>query len=103
MKYVLASLIVAGACLVGSTASAGVVVNAGPVHVAVCHPWVHAHPVYRAAVVRPVYRPVVRSVWAAPVVVPAPAVVAPPVVVEPAPTIVRPGRVFWYRGAVCIP
>jgi hypothetical protein len=99
MKYVLASLVVAGACLVGSTASAGVVVHAGPAHVVVGRAWAPAYPFYRVPAVRTVYRPaVVRPVWAAPVVVP-----GPTVVVEPAPVIVRPGRAYWYRGPVCIP
>jgi hypothetical protein len=62
MKSLLASLVVAGACLAGSTASAAVYVDAGPARVTVCRPAVRVCPVYRTIAVRPVaVRPVVRT------------------------------------------
>jgi hypothetical protein len=70
MKSLLASLVVAGVCLAGSTASAAVFVDAGPVNVAVGRPVARVYPLYRPVAVRPVCRPVVvRPVVRTPVVV----------------------------------
>ena len=59
MKTALFTLALLGALLAGSTASAAVVVHAGPVHVAVGRPYA-----------RPLARPVARSVLPAPMIAP---------------------------------
>ena len=82
MKSFLISLVVSGAFLACSTASAAVFVHAGPVNVAVGRP---VGRVYRPAAVRPI--------------VPAPVVVARPAAILPAPAI-TPARVYWHRQAV---
>ena len=85
MKSFLISLVVSGAFLACSTASAAVFVYAGPVNVAVGRPVGYARPVYRPAVVRPI--------------IPAPVVVSRPAAVLPLPAI-TPARVYWHRQAV---
>jgi hypothetical protein len=85
VKSLLISLVLSGAFLAGSTASAAVFVHAGPVHVAVGRPVGHVHPVYRPVAVRPIV--------AAPVIAPRPAAVLPPPAITPA-------RVYWHRQAV---
>jgi hypothetical protein len=92
MKTLLISLTVASVMLVGSVASAAVVVHAGPVHVGVgvgrrpIHP-VHVH---RPVLARPVVRPVVVPV-VPPAVAPVP---APHPVVGVSARIVRARRIL---------
>jgi hypothetical protein len=85
MKSLLISLVVSGAFLAGSTASAAVFVHAGPVNVAVGRPIGHVHPVYHPVAVRPV--------------VAAPAVAPQSAAILPVPAI-TPARVYWHRQAV---
>ena len=76
MKSLLISLVVSGAFLACSTASAAVFVHAGPVHVAVGRPIGHVRPVYRPVAVRPILSapaiaPVAPAVWPRGVLTPA--------------------------------